>query len=512
MGKAPEGYILTIDIGTQNTKVALWDLDLNVVAKAFRENILVTPRPGWAEEDPEIWWSGAVDGIKEVLSRSKVDASKIVGIGVSGQMHATVPISRDGAVLSRGVLLWCDKRSYAQCVKIKQMIDEIKYMEITGNLVSPSWWGPHIAWIKENMPSVYEKTYKFLTSTGFIVYKLTGSTTIDWTEASGSYLMDVRTLEWSNELVNLLGIDYDKLPPIYKSYEVVGTVSNEAAKITGLKPGTPVIAGSGDFLAAALGIGCTQEGRCFIMTGTASDVAAFVNKPIILPTLQNLHHAIDGWITFGIVEGVGALYKWFKDNIAITEDIEARKRGVSVYQVLDEEISSISPGSDGLLVYPFPLGERPPGNVNSRVVLFGLHLGHTRTHIARAILEGIAYAEREILEEIEKQVKIEVVRLANGGAQSVVWGKIRADVFGKPVFLPEIAEGALLGDAVLVCIGLKLFNINEITSTVDKYVKPRTVLEPDDESHKSYTKFYEIYKKFRKTFWALFDELAAIRL
>ncbi|MEM3980326.1 MAG: FGGY family carbohydrate kinase [Ignisphaera sp.] len=195
-------YILTIDIGTQNTKVALWDLDLNVIAEAFRENVLVTPRPGWAEEDPEIWWNGVVDGIREVLTKSKADVNKILGIGVSGQMHATVPISKEGMVLSKGVLIWCDKRSYAQCIKIKQTIDEIKYMEITGNLVSPSWWGLHIIWIKENMPTVYEKTYKFLTSTGFIVYKLTGSTTIDWTEASGSYLMDIRTLEWSNELIN----------------------------------------------------------------------------------------------------------------------------------------------------------------------------------------------------------------------------------------------------------------------------------------------------------------------
>ncbi|MEM3980325.1 MAG: FGGY-family carbohydrate kinase [Ignisphaera sp.] len=299
---------------------------------------------------------------------------------------------------------------------------------------------------------------------------------------------------------------------INKSYEIIGTVNEEAAKITGLKQGIPVIAGSGDFLAAALGVGCTREGRCFIMTGTASDVAVFVNRPIISPTLQNLHHAIDGWITFGIVEGVGALYRWFKDNIAITEDIEAKKRGISVYQVLDEEISSIDPGSGGLLIYPFPLGERPPGNVNSRVVIFGLHLGHTRAHIARAMLEGIAYAEREILEEIERQVKVEVVRLADGGALSVVWGKIRADIFGKPVFLPQIAEGALLGDAILVGVGLRLFNVNEITAIVDKHVRPKVILEPDINAHENYTKLYNIYKKFRKTFWLLFDELAAIKL
>ncbi|MDK6029060.1 FGGY family carbohydrate kinase [Ignisphaera sp. 4213-co] len=511
--KNSDEYILAIDIGTQNTKIALFDSNLNIISKAFRENILITPRPGWAEEDPELWWQGTVEGIREILSKSGISPDKIIGIGVSGQMHATVPISKDGELLSRGVLLWCDKRSYPQCVKVKQKVDELKLMEVTGNLASPSWWGFHIAWIKEEAPKLYENTFKFLTSSSFIVYKLTGSISIDWTEASGSYLMDIRTLDWSNEMLSLLNIDHEKLPPIYKSYDIVGTVSENAARITGLKPGIPVIAGAGDFLSAALGAGCTCKGRCFIMTGTASDVAAFVEYPVISPALQNLHHSIDGWITFGIVEGVGALYRWFKDNIAIPESMEAKNRNISVYQVLDEKIASINSGSEGLLVYPFPLGERPPGNVNSRVVLFGLHLSHTRYHIARAILEGIAYAEREILDEIEKytNTKIEEVRLANGGAQSIVWSKIRANIFGKPVFLPAVPEGALLGDAILVCIGLKIFNINEIVNIVDNVVKPKIILKPDKYEHEIYNKFYAIFKKFRNTFWNLFDELAAIQ-
>jgi len=505
-------YILSIDIGTQSAKVAIFDDKLNMIGKSERGYQLISPRPGWAEEDPEIWWKATIENIREVLEKTKISPSNIIGIGISGQMHATVPISRDGELLSHGVPLWCDKRSSQQVEDIKKKIDEKELMKITGNIPSPAWWGFHIAWFKENMPHVYDKTFKFLTAGGFIAYKLTGTVSIDWTEASGSFLMNTKTLEWSMEILELLRIDIDKLPPIYKSYDVIGTVTEEAARLTGLKPGTPVVAGAGDFLSAALGIGISK-GRGFIMTGTASDVAAYTDEPLYTPLLQNLHHAIPGWITFGIIEGPGLLLRWFRDVIATAEVEKARYMGVSPYQVIDEEANSVKPGSNGLIVYPYPLGERPPGNINSRAVIFGLLLTHDRAHIARAILEGVAYAEREIIELIESfGVKIESIRIANGGARSIVWSKIRADVFGKPVFIPLVSEGTLLGDAILAGIGTGLYKIHNIYSVIDDVVKPREIIEPNEKNHLVYNKYYNIYKKFRKTFWSLFDELANIEL
>jgi xylulokinase len=502
-------YLLGIDIGTQSAKVGIFDIYGNSNVVTTLEYSLKTPYPGWAEEDPEDWWKSVVHCIKESLKVSRISPDKIIVIGVSGQMHATVAVSKEGGLLSHSALLWCDKRSIPQCMKIRKAIDELEYAKITGNIVSTSWVGPHIMWIKDNFPHVYEKTYKFLTSEGYIIYKLTGKFTIDWSEASGTYLFDIRKMKWSEEIAQLLGIDLDKMPEIFKSYEVVGNVTEEAAKITGLKAGIPVVAGAGDFLCAALGVGCIAEGTSFIMTGTASDIAAFVRNPLITSNLLNLHHAIDGWVTYRTLEGVGALIKWFKDEIAIPEAEEARMRAISPYQAIDEKISEVRPGAEGLLVYPFPLGERPPGNANSRVVIFGLTLLHRREHIARAILEGIAFAEKEVLDEIEKHgIKVKIVRLANGGAKSVIWRRIRADIIGKPLAIPSTVDATLLGNIILAGIGVNIYK--DPIKTVNDLVKIIDIVYPDEYKHKIYSKYYQIFRRFRETFWHLFNEIASV--
>jgi xylulokinase len=502
-------YLLGIDVGTQSAKVGIFDIHGNPLAISTSEYPLKTPYPGWAEEDPDDWWKAVIQSVKEVLEVSKIPSDKIVAIGVSGQMHATVPMSKDGELLSHSALLWCDKRSAPQCEKIRSKINENEFIKVTGNVVSPSWIGPHIMWFKENLPQVYEKTYKFLTSEGYIIYKLTGKFSIDWSEASGTYLLDIRKMIWSEELAQILEVDLDKMPDIFKSYEVVGYVTEEAAKTTGLKAGTPVVAGAGDFLSATLGLGCVVEGNSFIITGTASNIAAVVKSPLLTPKLLNLHHAIDAWVTFRTLEGMGALLRWFRDNIAIPEVEEARKRGISPYQVIDEKASAINPGAEGLLIYPFPLGERPPGNVNSRVVIFGLLLSHSREHIARAILEGIAFAEKEVVDEIESHgIKVEVIRIADGGAKSTVWNKIRADIMGKPLAIPNVTNATLLGDVILAGIGVGIYK--DPAKVVNDIVKISSIIHPDENKHRIYIRYYQVFKKFRETFWHLFNELANI--
>jgi len=504
-----EQYLLGIDIGTQGCKSGIFDINGNLISSVYTEYKLVTPRPGWAEQDPDWWWNAVVKNIRSLLKSSNILPDNIVGIGICGQMHATVPISRDGELLSRSVLLWCDKRSAPQCEKIRKKVDEKELIKITGNLVSPSWIGPHIMWVKENTPNIYEKAYKFLTSEGYVIYKLTNKFSIDWSEASGTYLFDIRKKTWSEELAQILGIDLDKLPDIYPSYEVVGEVTEEAAKITGLKPGTPVVAGAGDFMCTLMGAGIVTEGRAADIAGTACIVATYTKEPIITPKLMNLHHAIPGWIPFGITEGGGELLRWFRNNIAIPEVQEAKKRGVSPYQVIDEKAAEVEPGAGGLITYPYPLGERPPGNVNSRVVLFGLLLSHGRAHIARSILEGIAFVHREIADTMEEHgVKIEMFRAIGGGSKSKIWRQIKADVYGKPVALLNVTEGGILGAAVLAGVGIGIFK--DPVKTIDEFVKIVEIAQPNKENHELYNKLYQVYRKFRKTFWSLFDELAEI--
>jgi xylulokinase len=483
---------LVIDIGTEGAKGAIVDNHGKIICEAGQNYSLKCPKPGWAEQDPEDWWHATLKIIKEVITRSKIPPDDIIAIGVCGQMHAPVPVSKDHELLYRSPPLWCDKRNVTQCIKLGEKINEEEIIRKTGNTITPAWMGIKIMWIKENHPIIYERAYKFLTPKDFIIMRLTDTFVTDWSEASGSFLMDVTTGNWSQELAEILGIDLEKLPEIYPSYEIVGEVTCEAARLTGLRKGTPVIAGGGDFPCAVLGAGIISSEEAVDVTGTSSLFAVYVEKPIFNIRLMNLHHVIDGWITFNEVEA--GLLRWFRDNFGIIENKIAAERGISTYKVMDEEAEKVPPGAGGLIVFPHFIGERFLDRLYSRGAFIGLTLAHNRQYIIRAIMEGITYELRRISELIEKNnEKINLIKFVGGGASSTFWAKLKADIYGKPIATLSSYQGGLIGLTILSMIATKI--VDNAREAVNQLIKVSQIYEPDPELHDFYNKMHALYKE-----------------
>jgi xylulokinase len=497
-------YYLGVDVGTEGTKIGIFDNQGNLIKDTYEEYDVVCKQPGWAEQDPEIWWNIVARNIRNVLKLSKVDPSSIAGIGVCGQMHAPVPIDRNGELIYHSPSLWCDKRSIPQCEKLMNKIDREFILKKSGNPITPAWTATKILWLKENLPQIYEKAYKFLTPKDYIVFKLTTALSTDHSEASGTLLYDADKEKWSDELSEQIGIDLDKMPEIHSSYEIVGEVSNEASKTTGLCSGTPVVAGGGDFLCTLLGAGIVKEERAADISGTASIVAFYLKKPLLDGRIMNLRHVISGWISFGIVEG--GLLRWFRNEFGYAEMQEAIKKGVSAYKVMDSEAEKVEPGSNGLIVIPYLMGERVMGSTRSRGIIFGLTLAHRREHLIRALMEGITFSLYRTV-EIIKELGVEptAFRLVGGGAASPVWRQIKANIYGKPTQVLNLYHGGMLGAAILAMAGIT--GKKDIPDIIDRIVYVKETCNPCEKIHDTYAKLYEIYKKIHDTNQQFFNEL-----
>jgi xylulokinase len=451
-------YLIGIDIGTQSSRAAILGLDGLVIASSSHELDLQTPRAGWAEQDPQIWWETTANNIRAVIQETGISPSQILGVGVSGQMHGTVPLGKDGELLSHGVQLWCDKRSASLVEEFKLRPDAASAHLISGSPPAASWFGFKIKWLQVNEPELYRRTWKFVVPKDFINYRLTGVPAIDFSEASGSFLLDAKKEIWSEDMVARLGLDMDKLPPPYPAAHVIGPVSKEAAEATGLLQGTPVVAGGGDMLCALLAAGITQPGSACDITGTASHLSVFTNEPVQDKRLMNLHHVMPGWIPFGIIDSTGGTLKWFKDSFCQEEISLSQQTGRSPYAILDDYATKVEPGSEGLLFFPYMMGERTFGTAYARGVFFGMSLRSEKGAIARAIMEGVTFELRRALEAIEAAGnRVDEVRTTGGGAQSALWSQIKADIYQKPVVTFQVFEGSVLGAAILAGVGAGVY-------------------------------------------------------
>lgn len=488
-----EIYLLGIDIGTESARAALVNQDGKITASARQGYDLSCPRPGWAEQDPDMWWSATVNNIRSVLKKSGVRPQEIAAIGSAGQMHAPVPVDGSGRLISREVLLWCDKRSDPQCEALKPLLQAAGSLQVTGNPVVPAWTGFKMRWLKENAPELYARTDKFLSCNGYINFRLTGEICNDPSEASGSYLFDARTGDWSPALCSTLGIDQSKLPPIAASSRVMGRVTREAAAMTGLAAGTPVVAGGGDMMCLILGAGIATPGMACDIGGTACDVSVFVPEPLYDERLMHLHHvAPGGWISFGILDS-GA-FKWFRDEFCAAEVALAKERGVSAYDLLTAKAAGVPAGAEGLLFLPYLLGERTLGASASRAVFFGLTPRHGIAHCTRAILEGIVFDLRQSLDIItEKGIRVDAIRTVGGSAKSALWNQIKADIYKNRMITLSNFEGGVMGTVILAAVGAGIYA--DTAAATEKMVRVDGIFEPDSGSARDYDRFYAMFKQ-----------------
>jgi xylulokinase len=460
----------------------------NIIGVASCEYSIQTPHPHWSEQDPKLWWAGTIEGINEVMIRSDVTSKEIHGIGLTGQMHGLVLLDNNGKIL-RPAILWNDQRTQSQCNKIRSIIGRDKLIHLTGNDALTGFTAPKILWVKENEPEIFASAKHILLPKDYIRYRLTGEYATDKADASGTLLFDVMKRDWSVEVVDALSINKSWLPESFEGTEITGVVTEEAASLTGLLEGTPVVAGAGDQAAQAVGVGAVEEGVTSITLGTSGVVFASTNKPYIEADgkLHSFCHAISNrWHLMGVMLSAAGSIKWFHDTFA--SDLS--------YDELNKEIDKIAVNCDGLLFLPYLSGERTPHpDPLARGSFIGLTLSHSRAHLARAVMEGVAFGIRdcfELIKEVGLSQSSELL-VSGGGAKSNVWMYIIASVLNSKLITLKTTEGAALGAAILAGLGTKIWA--DITEVVEIVVKQNRITEPNLNDVEQYEKQYQIYKE-----------------
>ena len=505
-------YLLGIDVGTSGTKTVLFSFEGVSVASATYEYPLSQPQNGRAEQNPLDWWNATVSGIRDVLARAGASGGEVTGIGLSGQMHGLVMLGRDGEVL-RPSIIWCDQRTGAECGELTRLVGRERLIAITANPAMTGFTASKILWVKNHEPEVYEKCAHILLPKDYIRYKLTGEFATEVSDASGMQLMDVPARKWSDELLKLLGIDKSLLAAMYESVDLTGTVSASAAAETGLKAGTAVAGGAGDNPAAAIGTGVVNEGSAFTTIGSSAVVYAVSNEPRIDKDgrVHTLCASVPGkWTVMSCTQGAGISLKWLRDNCCAPECDRALTQNVDPYVIMDSLAAEVPIGAGRLIFLPYLMGERSPHpDADCRGVFFGLSASHTRAHLIRAVLEGVAFSQRECVDVFrEMGVPVDDMTVCGGGGRSPLWRQMLSDLYMCPVKTLAADEGGALGAAILagVCTGV----YSNLTEACDVVVKKKSPIMPDSTANRQYSPYFELYKKLYRDLFEDYKTLSTI--
>lgn len=489
-------YLMGIDLGTSGTKTVLFDREGTVVASSSAEYPLYQEKNGWVEQDPQDWWQAASDTIADVIERTGIDAGEIRGVGISGQMHGLVMLDAGGNILRRSII-WCDQRTAAECAEITEKVGARRLIEITANPALTGFTASKILWVRNHEPELYARCAHILLPKDFIRYKLTGDFATEVSDASGMQLLDVPGRCWSGEVLEKLEIDRALLPKVYESPEVTGVISEEAGKITRLKPGTPVVGGAGDNAAAAVGTGVVRDGKAFTTIGTSGVVFAHTDKLAIDPKgrVHTFCCAVPGaWHVMGVTQAAGLSLKWYKDNFCADEVQTARGLGVDPYYILDKQAARSPIGANRLLYLPYLMGERTPHlDPDCRGVFFGLSGMHTKYDLLRAVMEGVTYSQRDSVEILrEMGVTTDEMLACGGGGSSALWRQMLADTYNCPVKTVKSKEGPALGAAILAGVGAGLYS--SVQAACDQMVQTNPEQAPVEENVPRYEAAYQVYR------------------
>ncbi len=505
-------YLLAHDLGTTGNKATLYSSDGILVSKDFYGYDTFYPKPNWAEQQPHDWWEATCVSTQRLLQKSKVSPDAIAVVSFSGQMMGAVMVDKSGTPL-RNCIIWADMRSEKQAAEIARHISEQDVYRITGNPISPSYTIEKVMWIRDNQPEIFKSTHKFLHAKDYIVSKLTGKFTTDYSDASGTNAFDLVKQEWSPKLVDATGLPFEIFPEAYPSPTVVGEVTPAASQEVGLRPGTPVVIGAADGCCAAVGAGVVREGSAYNAIGSSSWIALATRAPLIDPqqrTVTFCHVDPDMMMPIGVMQCAGGAYQWFKEEIGRTEAKAGQEAEVSPYEILNLKAEATIPGSHNLIFLPYLLGERTPyWNPNARGAFIGLTRGHTRADLTRSILEGVVFGLRTILDTfVDQRVRIDEVRVIGGGARGRLLCQIEADVFQRHILRTTLLEEATsLGAAIAGGIGVGIFKDFLVA---EELVKIAEVFEPRHGHNEHYEKLYEIFKESYYALVPIYEKLASL--
>jgi xylulokinase len=479
-----EKYLLGIDIGTTATKGILLHPSRGIVAETEAPAQLISRKPGWAEENPKEWWRNAGEVARACLQKAGIAGKDVGGVGVSGMVPTLILLDPSGKVL-RPSIQQNDARSFEEVREFRRQVDEDDVLQRTGSAITQQSIGPKLLWLRRHEPEAMAHAAHLMGSYEYIVHRLTGSLSCERNWALESGLFDLHREDWDESLLKLSTITRDWLGKVSWPSEVVGELNGGAALHTGLAEGTPVVAGSADHIASAFSAGVKSPGDLLVKLGGAGDILYDLDRLVVDPRLFLDYHVIPGkYLINGCMAASGSIIKWFRNELAPGAD----------YTVLDAEGSSTPCGSEGLVLLPYFLGEKTPlHDPLARGVLFGLTLSHTRGHIYRAILEGIAYGFQHHLAVLaERNLRAEKARVTNGGARSALWKQVTADVLGIP--LEEVANhpGSSLGAAFVAGMGIGQF---KEWGEIERFIRVSSVVRPDPRVHQRYQELFRVYRE-----------------
>lgn len=507
-------YLLGIDFGTGGGKAAIINEKADVIGYGFEEYAIFTENQGWSEHNAKEYWNVACRVIQKALSQSAIDPSEIKGIAVSSALPSMVMVDKDGEPLARSYNLM-DRRAVRQVQEIKERFSEDKIFSITKNRLDDHPSIVNLLWEKENRPEIFSKIHKVLTIDGYITSKLTGEHTCHFSGAAFyGVAYDLEKGSFNKEILNELGISEDIFPELFASEELIGSVHSEAAKASGLVKGIPVAAGQVDCNAGWIGAGAIEIGDCQMNLGTAGNFGIIHDGSYFDPSMINFAYTTKSnreFITVPTTTTGGQLIRYMRDNFYISEKDSEKTTGIDTYDLINEDASKIPPGSEGLVMLPYLMGERTPiWDVAARGTLFGLSLNHGRGHIARAMMEAVAYAlydSYKILKGSGMSITPPLI-LNEGGAKSKLWRQIITDVFNIPTALVENRTGAPYGDAILAGVATGIFKDYSITKDKARYIDR---MEPNPKNHKLYMEYFDLYKSLYSHVKEDYKTLAAIR-
>ena len=488
--------VLGVDVGTGGTRAVVVGESGRILSSATEEHEpFASPQIGWAEQNPEDWWRACGIAVRKALAIAALAGDQIGCVGFSGQMHGAVMLDVTDEVV-RPALIWCDVRTEKQCQELSEKVGAEALIRLTCNPALPNFTLTKFLWVRENEPENWKRVRSVMLPKDYVRFRLTGERATDMADASGTLLLDVAHRRWSHEVLQAAGMDESLLPRLFESSEICGKVSPSGAAATGLQPGTPVVAGAGDQAAGAVGMGIVGPGAVSATIGTSGVVFAATDRPALDPKgrLHTFCHAVPGrWHLMGVTQAAGLSLRWFRDRFGAAGNEDGR----DAYERLTAEAAALPPGSDGLLWAPYLMGERTPHlDPNARAALIGLTASHTRGHVVRAILEGVAFSLRDSFTLFaEMGVPVRNIRLGGGGARSPLWRQIQADVYGREVEVLEAEEGAAYGAAILAGVGAGVWSsvdtaCSEVVKVAQRVAPQPAVVERMNASYAAYCRIY----------------------
>ena len=502
-------YLLAHDLGTSGNKASLFTVDGQLVASkthAYGTNYF---NQNWAEQDSGEWWRAVRRCTRELVQ--DVDAGQIASVALSGQMMGCLCVDRQGNPL-RPSIIYCDQRAIEQTDRLLEKIDPSEFYRITGHRASASYSIEKLMWIKDRQPEIYQSTHKMLNAKDYVNFRLTGQMATDPSDASGTNAFDLSEYEWSDAILDAASVGRELLPEVKESTHVLGGVTSKAAEETGLKEGTPVVVGGGDGSCAAVGVGCIAPGMAYNYVGSSSWIGITTKKPVHDPRMRTMSwaHIVPRHIqAAGTMQTACASYNWLKNEVCRIEVEQARREGVSPYELMDRQIENSPPGARGILFLPYLLGERSPHwNPNAKGAFVGLNLSHKREDVLRAVLEGITLNLRIILGIFRQHIDIDTMTVIGGGAKSRVWRQIMADVYNAKIITPNVLEGATsMGAAIIGGVATGAFDGFDV---IDRFITIEAEQTPDETSRRKYVQMMPLFEKCYHALCDVYEGLAQL--